>query len=169
MQAPARQHADRTIERGAEALLREHPDALVCALSTNGLIVPLPGTVPLWGRAAVIDGRAVIDGVVAADRSEVVSLWTRLEKELAVNGQVRMLSDPSHWVTLHFLDLMGTHGVRLCVILPGAEPADADRRRGPGRAGRRRPTLRDAARGRGREGDRVRRGVHEDVRIQPRS
>ncbi|HTA35080.1 MAG TPA: diguanylate cyclase [Solirubrobacteraceae bacterium] len=113
------------MERAAEALLREHPDALVCALSTNGLIVPLPGSVPLWGQAA-IEGRAVIDGVVAADRSEVVSLWKRLEQELAVSGKVRMLSDPSKSVTLHFLDLTGTHGVRLCVILPSSEAADED-------------------------------------------
>ncbi len=61
---------DQTVARAAEALLREHPDALVCALSTNGLIVPLPGTVELWGQAA-IEGRAVIDAVVAADRAEV--------------------------------------------------------------------------------------------------
>ena len=117
------------MERAAEALLREHPDALVCALSTNGLIVPLPGSVPLWGQAA-IEGRAVIDGVVAADRGEVVSLWLRLEQELAVHGKVRMLNEPTHWVTLHFLDLTGTHGVRLGVILPSAEAAGEDERDG---------------------------------------
>jgi diguanylate cyclase (GGDEF)-like protein/PAS domain S-box-containing protein len=116
---------DRSVERAAEALLREHPDALVCALSTNGLIVPLPGSVPLWGQEA-IEGRAVIDGVVAADRGEVVSLWKRLEQELAVSGTVRMLSDPSGRVTLHFLDLTGTHGVRQCVILPSSEAAEND-------------------------------------------
>jgi diguanylate cyclase (GGDEF)-like protein/PAS domain S-box-containing protein len=120
---------DRTVERAAEALLREHPDALVCALSTNGLIVPLPGSVPLWGQVAIA-GRAVIDGVVAADRGEVVSLWLRLEQELAVHGKVRMLNEPSHWVTLHFLDLSGTHGVRLCVILPSDDAAGEDEREG---------------------------------------
>ena len=53
------------VARAAEALLREHPDALVCGLSGNGLIVPVPQSVGLWGQAA-IEGRAVIDGVVAA-------------------------------------------------------------------------------------------------------
>jgi diguanylate cyclase (GGDEF)-like protein/PAS domain S-box-containing protein len=124
---------DRSVERAAEALLREHPNALVCGLSTNGLIVPLPGSVPLWGQVA-IEGRAVIDGVVAADRGEVVSLWKRLEDELAVNGRVRMLSQPTHWVTLHLLDLTGTHGVRLCVILPGGEAGDEDGREDGGLA-----------------------------------
>jgi diguanylate cyclase (GGDEF)-like protein/PAS domain S-box-containing protein len=113
---------DHNVQQAAEALLREHPDALVCALSTNGLIVPLPGTVPLWGQTA-IEGRAVIDGVVAADRSEVILLWNRLDNEYAVNGKVRMLNRPSRWVTLHFLDLTATHGVRLCVVLPSDEPA----------------------------------------------
>jgi diguanylate cyclase (GGDEF)-like protein/PAS domain S-box-containing protein len=113
---------DHSVQHAAEALLREHPDALVCALSTNGLIVPLPGTVPLWGQTT-IEGRAVIDGVVAADRSEVIVLWNRLDNEYAVNGKVRMLDRPSRWVTLHFLDLTATHGVRLCVVLPSDEPA----------------------------------------------
>ncbi len=113
---------DQTVERAAEALLREHPDALVCALSRTGLIVPLPGSVPLWGQTT-IEGRAVIDSVVTADRAEVVALWNRLDDEFAVNGKVRMLSRPSRWVTLHFLDLTGTHGVRMCVVLPSDEPA----------------------------------------------
>jgi diguanylate cyclase (GGDEF)-like protein/PAS domain S-box-containing protein len=113
---------DHSVQQAAEALLREHPDAQVCALSTNGLIVPLPGTVPLWGQTA-IEGRAVIDGVVAADRSEVIVLWNRLDNEYAVNGKVRMLNRPSRWVTLHFLDLTATYGVRLCVVLPSDEPA----------------------------------------------
>ncbi len=115
-------HHDPTVEHAAEALLREHPDALVCALSTNGLIVPVPGSLALLGQAA-IEGRAVIDGVVAADRGEVISLWNRLDEELAVNGKVRLLNKPNRWVTLHFLDLRAAHGVRLCVVLPSDEPA----------------------------------------------
>ncbi len=106
----------------AEALLREHPDALVCALSTNGLIVPLPDSVPLSGQA-MIEGRAVFDSVVAADRAEVVALWNRLDDEPAVNGKVRMLNRPSRWVTLHLLDLTATHGVRLCILLGSDQAA----------------------------------------------
>jgi diguanylate cyclase (GGDEF)-like protein/PAS domain S-box-containing protein len=124
MSSPTRQH-DHAVEHAAEALLREHPDALVCALSTNGLIVPLPGSVPLWGQGA-IEGRAVIDGVVAGDRGVVVSLWQGLEHEHAVSGKVRMLNKPSRWVTLHFLDLTDIHGIRLCVVLPSNEQAGPD-------------------------------------------
>jgi diguanylate cyclase (GGDEF)-like protein/PAS domain S-box-containing protein len=116
---------DHSVERAAEALLREHPDALVCGLSRDGLITPLPQSVGLWGQGA-IEGRAVIDGVVAADRGKVVGLWQRLDDEVVVNGQVRMLSKPSRWVTLYFLDRQSTHGVIMCVILPSEESAQEE-------------------------------------------
>jgi diguanylate cyclase (GGDEF)-like protein/PAS domain S-box-containing protein len=126
---PATQHgqavepARANVELAAEALLREHPDALVCGLSGNGLIVPIPGRVPLWGQAA-IEGRALIDGVVAADRKTVVELWQRVELEGAVQGKVRLLSKPSRWVTLHFLDTRQVHDVLLGIIIPSNEVAD---------------------------------------------
>lgn len=53
-----------TLAMAAEALLREHPDALVCGLAGNGLIVPVPQSVGLWGQG-LIEGRALIDNVVA--------------------------------------------------------------------------------------------------------
>jgi len=109
-----------SIALGADALLREHPDALVCGLSSNGLIVPVPNTVGLWGQAA-IEGRAVIDGVVAEDRSTVLVLWQRAQHDGAASGNVRMLHKPSSWVTLHFLDLREIHGILLCIILPTDE------------------------------------------------
>lgn len=112
------------VELAAEALLREHPDALVCGLASNGLIVPIPGTVALWGQAA-IEGRAAIDGVVAEDRGKVVDLWQRVQREGAANGKVRLLSEPSRWATLYFLDLRAAHEVLLCVIIPSDEAAEA--------------------------------------------
>ncbi|MCW3029678.1 MAG: sensor diguanylate cyclase [Solirubrobacterales bacterium] len=111
------------VARAAEALLREHPDALVCGLSSNGLIVPVPQSVGLWGQAA-IEGRAVIDGVVAEDRKKVVELWLRAQEEGAAAGPVRMLDRPTTWVTLNFLDVREIHDAVLCVILPSAEQPD---------------------------------------------
>jgi diguanylate cyclase (GGDEF)-like protein/PAS domain S-box-containing protein len=118
---------DHNIEPAAEALLREHPDALVCGLSGSGLIVPIPGPVALWGQAA-IEGRALIDVVVAEDRTTVVELWLRVKEEEggAVQGKVRLLSQPSRWVTLHFLDLQQTSGILLGIIIPSDELADGD-------------------------------------------
>jgi diguanylate cyclase (GGDEF)-like protein/PAS domain S-box-containing protein len=113
------------VELAAEALLREHPDALVCGLASNGLIVPIPGTVALWGQSA-LEGRAVIDSVVAADRTTVVSLWQRVaqEGEHASMGKVRMLARPGRWMTLHFLDLRAAHDVLMGVLIPSDEMAD---------------------------------------------
>jgi diguanylate cyclase (GGDEF)-like protein/PAS domain S-box-containing protein len=111
-----------TVEMAAEALLREHPDALVAGLASNGLIVPVPQTVGLWGQGA-IEGRAVFDHIVADDRSTVARMWVDLQSENAVAAKVRMLRRPSSWATLHFLDLTDVHGVVLAILLPGDEDA----------------------------------------------
>jgi diguanylate cyclase (GGDEF)-like protein/PAS domain S-box-containing protein len=119
-----------SIALAADALLREHSDALVCGLSSNGLIVPVPNTVGLWGQAA-IEGRAVIDGVLAEDRATVISLWQLAHHEGASAGNVRLLSKPSHWVTLHFLDVREIHGTLMCIILPSDEAVAEDGRPAP--------------------------------------
>ncbi|MCW3032475.1 MAG: putative signaling protein [Solirubrobacterales bacterium] len=111
------------IAKGAEALLREHPTAQVCALAGNGLIVPVPQSVGLWGQG-LIEGRALIDNVVAADRTAVVRLWISAGKEGAAATKVRMLASPEKWSTLHFLDMREIHGIFLGVILPSDEDAD---------------------------------------------
>jgi diguanylate cyclase (GGDEF)-like protein/PAS domain S-box-containing protein len=111
------------VAAGAEALLREHPDALVCGLAGNGLIVPVPQSVGLWGQG-LIEGRALIDNVVAADRSTVVKLWIRAQDEGAAADKVRLLRKPSTWTTLHFIDLREMHGVLLGVVIPSDEQAD---------------------------------------------
>lgn len=113
------------VAAGAEALLREHPDALVCGLAGNGLIVPVPQSVGLWGQG-LIEGRALIDNVVAADRSAVVRLWLRVQEEGAASDKVRLLRKPSTWATLHFIDMREIHGVLLGVVIPSDEEADGD-------------------------------------------
>ena len=114
-----------TIAMAAEALLREHPDALVCGLAGNGLIVPVPQSVGLWGQGA-IEGRALVDNVVAADRTTVVRLWLHVQQEGSGSAKVRLLRKPSTWTTLHFLDVREVHGVLLGVLLPSEEQADGD-------------------------------------------
>src|ERR1700679_543893 len=81
------------VAAGAEALLREHPDALVCGLAGNGLIVPVPQSVGLWGQG-LIEGRALVDNVVAGDRSTVVTVWLRAQEEGAASDKARRLGPP---------------------------------------------------------------------------
>ena len=114
-----------SVALAAEALLREHPDALVCGLASDGLIAPIPATVALWGQAA-IEGRALIDSVVAADRKTVIDAWLVAQRAGSAEGKVRMLSRPSRWMKLHFLDIRANHGVLLGVVLPTGEAADED-------------------------------------------
>src|SRR5271167_4556978 len=116
---------DHTVELAAEALLREHPDALVCGLGSDGLIVGIPKSVPLWGQAA-IEGRAVFDGVVAADRKAMVDVWLRAKRVGAGEGKVRMLKRPSRWMTLHFLNLLEADNIMLCILIPTDEETDEE-------------------------------------------
>jgi diguanylate cyclase (GGDEF)-like protein/PAS domain S-box-containing protein len=114
-----------TLARGAEALLREHPDALVAGLASNGLIVPVPQSVGLWGQG-LIEGRAVFDNVVAADRNTVTRLWVQMMQEGAASAKVRLLRRPSSWMMLHFIDIREVHGIVLAVLLPTEEPGEED-------------------------------------------
>ena len=124
-----------TVALGAEALLREHPGALVCGLAGNGLIVPVPQSIGLWGQD-LIEGRALVDKVVSQDRSTVVRLWLRAQEQGAASDKVRLLRKPSTWTTLHFIDLREMHGVLLGVIIPSEEEAEEARRgRGAGPGG----------------------------------
>ncbi len=118
-------HDGQAVAAGAEALLREHPDALVCGLAGNGLIVPVPQSVGLWGQG-LIEGRALVDNVVAADRSTVVKVWLRAQEEGAASDKVRLLRQPGTWTTLHFIDMREVHGVLLGVIIPSDERAGED-------------------------------------------
>jgi diguanylate cyclase (GGDEF)-like protein/PAS domain S-box-containing protein len=113
---------EHTIELAAEALLREYPDALVCGLASDGLIVEIPKSVTLWGQAA-IEGRAAYDVVVAADRKAMVDAWLRAKRVGAGEGKVRMLKRPSRWMTLHFLNLLEADNIMLCILIPTDEEA----------------------------------------------
>jgi len=114
-----------TVSRMADALLREHPDALVCAIADSGLILPMPKSVPLWGQAA-LEGRTVFDGVVAADRKAVVDAWWGVKRKGASVSKVRLLATPSRSTTLHFFDLREPHGVFLGVLILGDQATNDD-------------------------------------------
>ncbi len=118
-------HDGQTVARSAEILLREHPDALVCGLAGNGLIVPVPQSVGLWGQG-LIEGRALIDNVVAEDRTAVVRTWIAANEKGAAVAKIRMSNRPTSWAKLHFIDLRETHGVLLGVVIPSEEPATGD-------------------------------------------
>jgi diguanylate cyclase (GGDEF)-like protein/PAS domain S-box-containing protein len=112
-----------SVALAAEALLREHTDAMVCALAIDGLIVPIPKSLGLWGQEA-IEGRAVSDVVLAEDRGAVINAWFRVKEHGASETRVRLLSNPSRWMTLHFIDLREVHGVLAGILLPSDDASD---------------------------------------------
>jgi diguanylate cyclase (GGDEF)-like protein/PAS domain S-box-containing protein len=114
-----------TLCRVADALLREHPDALVCAIADSGLLLPMPKSVPLWGQAA-LEGRTVFDGVVAANRKAVIDAWWGVKREGVSECKVCLLASPSRSTTLHFFDLREAHGVFLAVLIPGEKATNDD-------------------------------------------
>ena len=77
----------------ADALLREHPDAMVCAIEDSGLLLPMPKPVRLWGQAA-LQGRTVFDCVVAANRKAVVDAWWAVKREGASEWRCVCLRAP---------------------------------------------------------------------------
>jgi diguanylate cyclase (GGDEF)-like protein/PAS domain S-box-containing protein len=116
---------DETIELAVEALLREHSQARVCALSDNGLIVPMPEAMPLHGQE-LVEGRALIDLVVAEDRKKVIHLWIQARDAGSVTTKVHLLEDPSQRSVLHFIDMQASHGVYLGIVLPDEEDDEED-------------------------------------------
>jgi diguanylate cyclase (GGDEF)-like protein/PAS domain S-box-containing protein len=84
----------------------------------------VPQSVGLWGQGS-IDGRAVFDHVVAADRTVVTKLWREVQSNGAAAAKVRLLRRPSSWATLHFIDLRDIHGVLIAVVIPSDDEAAA--------------------------------------------
>jgi PAS domain S-box-containing protein len=73
----------------------------------------------------VIEGRALIDNVVAEDRTTVVRTWNAAQQDGAAVAKVRMLNRPASWARLHFIDLREVHGVLIGVVIPSDEEASA--------------------------------------------
>ena len=123
MNAP--QDTAATVKLAIEALLRDYPDARVCALSDTGLIVPMPAEVPVDGRE-LIDGRALIDLVVAEDRTQVIHLWVDVREGGSVTTKVHLLDTPSQRSVLHFLDMRAFNGLFLGIVRADDEAGDDD-------------------------------------------
>ncbi len=113
--------------RAADALLREHPDAMVFAQTSEGHIVPVPGSLGLEGYPVLADeGRTGVDLCVAEDRMTVVNAWIRLKNEAVAEARARLRSDPGQWRTVRMLDLRNTHGVVLSVVWTNDDDSQTD-------------------------------------------
>jgi diguanylate cyclase (GGDEF)-like protein/PAS domain S-box-containing protein len=127
--AEAEQRA-RTGRRATEALLREHPDAVVFAQSSDGLIVPPPASMELAGHPVLTsEGRSGMDLCVAEDRMAMVKGWMRVKEEAVAQVGARLCSNPEQWMVVRMLDLRKAHGVIVNVVWPTSEAPEDEARR----------------------------------------
>ena len=110
-----------------QALLREHSNALVCALDRSGIITDMPSDVSLQGHE-IVEGRAMIDFVITADRHKVIQLWTEVVDEGKPGSvKVRLIKRQEIWTTAGFFDTRALYGVVLGILIPTDEPAGEEK------------------------------------------
>jgi diguanylate cyclase (GGDEF)-like protein/PAS domain S-box-containing protein len=97
-------------------LLGRHPDALVAAVSDDGILVPMPVSVPL-DRHRVATGRSVIDMVVPADKMAVITTWERSRRTGGASVMAHLLTDPEQPVLISVVDARHEHGVHLAMLV----------------------------------------------------
>jgi diguanylate cyclase (GGDEF)-like protein/PAS domain S-box-containing protein len=111
-------HLDaRTLEKALASLLACHPDAPVLAAGADGVVVPMPASVPLE-RNPVLDARTGMDLIIPEDRARLLSTWDRVLTGGAGRCQLRLAASPDAMVTYFGFDVRETHGVVLAVAVP---------------------------------------------------
>jgi len=81
-------------ERMLEALLAQHPTAMVVAIDASGLFAPMPAAVPLTTHRRIhgVGPRSVLDMVVPADRPPVIDAWLQADAHGAAQINVRLVA-----------------------------------------------------------------------------
>ena len=122
-------HADaEALEQTLRSLLAVYPAAPVGAMTSAGIYVPMPESIPL-GEHQVLEGRSGLDLIGTEDREMVLANWDR-----ALNyGASRCTIHPEGYddVILYALDLRERHGVVFTLLassdpLAAAEPIESE-------------------------------------------
>jgi diguanylate cyclase (GGDEF)-like protein/PAS domain S-box-containing protein len=98
------------LETVLTSLLAIYPDAPVAAHRPDGVMVPMPDSVPLRGNP-VLEARSGLDLIIRDDR--VLKGWERVLAEGAASYPVHPVGRPDITGTVYGLDLRETHGVIL--------------------------------------------------------
>jgi diguanylate cyclase (GGDEF)-like protein/PAS domain S-box-containing protein len=114
-----------TLETVLESLLEMYPDAAVGAHSADGVMVPMPDSIPLRANP-VLEARTALD--LAITDENIMRGWERAVKEGAARYPVHPAGHPDLTLMVYALDLRENHGVVmiLCVLAPaeaGYHPA----------------------------------------------
>ena len=128
-EAAGEAHADAdSLEQTLRSLLAVHPYSPVGAMTSAGIYVAMPDSVPL-GEQQVLEGRSGLDLIGTEDREAVLENWDR-----TLNfGASRCTIHPEGYeeVILYALDLRERHGIIFTLLassnpLAAAEPIESD-------------------------------------------
>ncbi|HXQ59026.1 MAG TPA: diguanylate cyclase [Acidimicrobiales bacterium] len=106
-----------TVLNEAHRLLADYPDALVLSAASSGLRIPMPDTLAL-DRHLVLEGRSLLDHVVAEDTTLVAKAWYEALRVGQAEMPIRLANAPDQWLMLHFADLRPAHGILLAIVVP---------------------------------------------------
>jgi two-component system cell cycle sensor histidine kinase/response regulator CckA len=106
------------LDSALNALLAEYPTAFVAAINADGVLVPMPASVPLRGQQ-VLKARSGIDLVVPEDQQLVIATWERARETGASSAQVRLKLDPGRPAVIHYVDARAIHGVYVGIVVGG--------------------------------------------------
>jgi diguanylate cyclase (GGDEF)-like protein/PAS domain S-box-containing protein len=96
-------------------LLQQHPNAMVAAMGDDGRPVPMPESVPLYGRR-VFQPRSGLELIAAEDQLDFIAAWERSFTQPTVSLDVHLVVDPDQTVTIYFVDMRAEHGVHLVFV-----------------------------------------------------
>jgi len=117
--------------------LESHADAMVGAVSPNGVPMEMPDSIPL-GAGHQADTRSFLELVIPEDSRAVTDGFVAaLARGIGVT-KIHMSSNPENALLLHYLDLREEHGIVLRVVTSG--DGCEDDQRGPIRAAELLPT-----------------------------
>ncbi|MEV6303344.1 diguanylate cyclase [Actinoplanes sp. NPDC051861] len=108
--------ADR--DAALEALLAEHPGAIVGATTSLGLFVPLPDEMLSLGLRSIQGGSSALSLIVPDDHTKVAEAWIGHSTRGWASTTVRPLTMPDQEIGLHFVDTTHRFGV-VTVLISG--------------------------------------------------
>ncbi|MFI7542553.1 diguanylate cyclase domain-containing protein [Actinoplanes sp. NPDC049599] len=106
------------------AMLKQHPNDFIGAVSPMGLFMPLPDGLDTGGLRHIVGAQSALGLVVADDHKMTIEAWQRALGQGVANCLVHPVAAPTELVRLHLLDMTHRHGV-FVVFLTGlsAHPA----------------------------------------------
>jgi diguanylate cyclase (GGDEF)-like protein/PAS domain S-box-containing protein len=114
-----------------QALLSEHPEALLTGFTDAGFLTAIPER-RRWGNYQVLDlpgpRSTLLDVVDPEDRLAVIASWERIETTGIAVVSARSLTDPGRVLTLTMIDLRQRYGAGIAVVTAGPGPSGAGTR-----------------------------------------